>query len=139
MRRVVLDTNQLVSSVLSAPGLQRRLVDAWRDRAFVLLVPSGQIDEVAEVLRRPKIARKYRVAPHDVDALLGLLRTDGLLLPEAEAPGVCRDPDDDRLLGAALVGGAEYLVTGDRDVLAVGQLGSVSIVGAREFLTRLSL
>jgi predicted nucleic acid-binding protein len=45
------DTNQLVSSLLSTRGLQRQLIDAWRGRAFLLMLVPGQVEEVAEVLR----------------------------------------------------------------------------------------
>ena len=139
MRRVLLDTNQLVSSLLSTHGLQGRLLDAWRRREFVLVVAPGQIDEVAEVLRRPKIARTYPIAPADREAFLELLRTESLLLPHGAAPGVCRDPDDDALLGCAAAGGAEYLVSGDRDLLVVRRHAGVTILTAREFLTLLGL
>ena len=88
MLRVVLDVNQLVSSLLSTRGLQRQLIDAWRQCAFLLLLASGQIDEDAEVLARPKIRKKYPIPPQDVDAFLHLLRADSLLLPHTLAPGV---------------------------------------------------
>ena len=54
------------------------------------------------------------------------------------APGVCRDPDDDYLLGCAVAGAADYLVTGDEDLLAVGRYQGLAIVTAREFLAILS-
>ncbi len=113
------------------------MLDAWRRRGFVLLVAPGQIDEVAEVLRRPKIARRYPIAPADRDAFLELLRTESLLLPRGAEPGVCRDPDDDALLGCAVAGGADYVVSGDNDLLAVRRHGGVTILTAREFLTLL--
>lgn len=138
MLKALPDTNQLVSSLLSTRGLQRQLIDAWRGRAFVLLLVAGQVEEVAEVLSRPKIATKYRVAPGDRLAFLQLLRAEAVLLPPAPAPGVCRDPDDDYLLGCAAAGGADYLVTGDEDLLAVRQYRDVTIVDARTFLTVLS-
>jgi putative PIN family toxin of toxin-antitoxin system len=136
--RVVLDTNQLVSSLLSTRGLQRQLIDAWRQRAFLLLLTPGQIEEVAEVLGRPKIRRKYRILREDRDAFLALLRADALLLPHAPAPRACRDPDDDYLLGCAAAGDANYLVTGDEDLLAVGRYGGVTILTARDFLALLA-
>jgi hypothetical protein len=76
--------------------------------------------------------------PADRDALLQLLRAEAILLPHEPAPGVCRDPDDDYLLGCAAAGGADYLVTGDDDLLAVRQYRGVAIVDARTFLTVLS-
>jgi putative PIN family toxin of toxin-antitoxin system len=132
------DTNQLVSSLLGTRGLQRQLIDAWRGRAFLLMLVPGQVEEVAEVLSRPKIAKKYRIAPGDRDAFLQLLSAEAALLPHEPAPGVCRDPDDDYLLGCAAAGGADYLVTGDDDLLAVRQYRDVAIVDARTFLAVLS-
>jgi putative PIN family toxin of toxin-antitoxin system len=134
----VLDVNQLVSSLLSTRGLQRQLIDAWRQRAFLLLLAPGQIDEVAEILARPKIRKKYRILPEDREAFQQLLRADALLLPLAAAPKVCRDPDDDYLLGCAAAGNANYLVTGDQDLLVIGSYRGVAIVTAREFLALLS-
>jgi putative PIN family toxin of toxin-antitoxin system len=132
--KALFDTNQLVSSLLSSRGLQRQLIDAWRARDFVLALVAGQVEEVGEVLSRPKIRKKYRVAPGDRQAFLELLRTEALLLPTGAAPGVCRDPDDDYLLGCAAAGGVDYLVTGDADLLAVRRYRDVAIVDARTFL-----
>ena len=138
MLRVLLDTNLLVSSLLTAGGVQEQLMDEWRRRAFVLFLARGQVEEVAEVLGRPKIAKKYSIAPGDRQALLELLRTEAVLLPDEHAPGVCRGPDDDYLLGCAAAGGVDYLVTGDADLLAVGRYRGVTIVDARQFLGVLS-
>ena len=135
MLRAVLDTNQLVSSLLSTQGLQAQLIDAWRRRAYVLLFAPGQIEEVGEVLARPKITRKYPVSLGDRGAFLDLLRAEAILLPDAPAPAVCRNPDDDYVLGCAKAGAADYLVTGDADLLSLSQYKGVSIVGAREFLS----
>lgn len=138
MHRTVLDSNQLVSSLLSAHGLQWQLVDAWRQRTFILLLAPGQIEEVADVLTRPRIRKKYPTSPEDREGFLHLLRTDAILLPHASPPGVCRDPDDDYLLGCAAAGAAAYLVTGDEDLLAVGSFRSVTILRAREYLAILA-
>ena len=134
MLKVVLDTNQLVSSLLASRGLQRRLVDAWRDRGYLLLLGPEQIEEIGDVLLRPKIARKYRISAADRAGLVELLRSEAVLLPRVEGPGVCRDPDDDRLLGSAAAGGADLLVTGDRDLLSIGRFEGVEILDARSFL-----
>lgn len=138
MLKALLDTNQLVSSLLAPHGLQRRLIDAWRERAFVLLAVPGQVEEIGEVLLRPKIQKKYRVTAEDRLALLELLKAEGVLLPDAQAPKVCRDPDDDYASACAASGGADFLVTGDDDLLAVGRYREVIIVDARAFLAMLS-
>ncbi len=133
--RVLLDTNQLVSSLLSTEGLQARLVDGWRRRDFILCLAPKQLEEITDVLARPKIAKKYRISSEERHALLELLRTDAILLPEAPAPGVCRDPVDDAILGCAAAGSVDHLVTGDGDLLELCRYQGVTIVTAREFLT----
>ena len=138
MPRALVDTNQLVSSLLSAHGHQGQLVDAWRRRAFVLLLAPGQIDEVTDVLARPKIAKKYRVSEGDRRAFIDLLRAEAILAPHELRPGVCRDPDDDYLLGCAAAAEAEYLVSGNADLLVIGHYQGVTIVEARHFLSLLS-
>jgi hypothetical protein len=138
VHRVLLDTNQLVSSLLSSQGPQGQLLDAWRRRAFLLCLAPRQLEEVSEVLRRPKIARKYAISSPDRQVFVALLHTDGLLLPDAPPAGVCRDPDDDDLLGCAAAGGVDYLVTSDADLLILGPYRDVRIVDARAFLAILS-
>ena len=137
MPRALVDTNQLVSSLLSAQGHQGQLVDAWRRRAFVLLLAPDQIDEVVDVLARPKIAKKYRVSASDRQAFIDLLRAEAILAPHEPRPGVCRDPDYDYLLGCAAGAEADYLVSGDADLLVIGHYRGVTIVEARHFLSLL--
>ena len=138
MLKVLLDTIQLVSSVLSVRGIQGRIIDEWRRQAFLLFVAPGQVDEVAEVLSRPKIAKKYPLLSADRQALLALLHAEAVLLPDARPPGVCRDPDDDHLLGGAATRHVDYIVTGDNALLAVGHYQRVIIVNGRHFLAVLS-
>ncbi|HSF15134.1 MAG TPA: putative toxin-antitoxin system toxin component, PIN family [Vicinamibacteria bacterium] len=135
MLRVLLHTNQLVNSLLSTQGPQARLVDAWRRRDFILCLAPKQLDEVSDVLARPKIAKKYRTPSGERQAFLELLRTNALLFPEAPAPGVCPDPDDDAILGCASGGAVDYLVTEDGDLLEVARYDGVRMVTEREFLT----
>jgi putative PIN family toxin of toxin-antitoxin system len=136
--KVVVDTNQLVSSLLSTHGIQGRIVDEWRRRAFQLFAVPGQVDEVAEVLSRPKIATKYSVAASDRQALPALIHTEAVVLPDAPAPRVCRDLDDDYLLGCAAAQQLDYIVTGESALIDVGQYQGVAIVNGRQFLDILS-
>ncbi len=84
---------------------------------------------------RPKIAAKYRMSPADRQAFLHLLDQDAIPLPSHAAAGICRDADDDALLGCAANAGIEYLVTGDDDLLTLKRFETVVILTAREFLT----
>ena len=68
-----------------------------------------------------------------------ILRAVGEPIPRITQPipALTRDPKDDYLIAYALVGGADFLVTGDADLLVLKQIDSLKIVTAREFLARL--
>jgi predicted nucleic acid-binding protein len=57
-------------------------------------------------------------------------------LPDA-VPSICRDPEDDWVIACAVVSQADVIVSGDRDLLDLGQVGGISFLTAREFLWRL--
>jgi putative PIN family toxin of toxin-antitoxin system len=96
--------------------------------------------ELADVLRRPEI-RRYGVTEGDVDDVLAVL---GPLLPDVDVSVEIRDPDDAAVVGAAVAGAAEAIVTGDRDLLDDAGLRSwlaahgIVVLTPAEALDRLS-
>jgi uncharacterized protein len=129
--RAVADTNLFVSLALGAGATLQRFVDYWEDERFVLLISPQTLDELRWVLGRAW--RQTRLTP-DPAALLELVehrceRTPG----GSVAPGVCRDPDD-KFLSCAVEGQADYLVTGDRDLLALQEFRGVRIVTPSQFV-----
>jgi uncharacterized protein len=97
--------------------------------------------EVETVLRRPKIQQRYQVSEEEMTILLHLLDAAGSrLTPRRRLPVHVRDGKDDYILAAALGGMADYLVTGDDDLLALRdepRLRALKAVTAREFLEAL--
>ncbi|MHB8644768.1 MAG: putative toxin-antitoxin system toxin component, PIN family [Thermomicrobiales bacterium] len=120
MHRIVPDTNLLVSGLIVPHGLPHRLIAAWRDGDFHLLVTDAILAEYATVLARPRFAEKYGLTSAVVAALLRRMRSEGMrVTPVATIPIAVRDPKDVHLLAAALGGSADYLVTGDDDLLVL--------------------
>jgi len=138
--RVVLDTNVFVSSLLVKEGPAAQVLDAWRARRYLLIVSPDLVAEIASTLRYPRIRRRYHITEDDIQALLDLLETDSILVPgTADVSGsVPEDPDDEVVLGCAVEGDADLVVSGDRHLLALGGFRGIEIVAVRRFMERLS-
>ena len=139
MLRVVLDTNVLVSGVLSRKGAPAQILDAWRERRFLLLSSPALVAEVRLVLNYPHIRKKYPLADEDIDQIITLLEHDALLLPgDADvAGGVPGDPKDEMVLACALDGQADRIVSGDHHLLDLGVYREIPILSARQFLSQM--
>ena len=109
-----------VGGLILKRGNPYELLEAWRRKGFVLLISEALQTEIAEVLVRPEIKEKYHLSTDEVEDTLRLLQTDALLSsPAPMLPVVLRDPKDEKVLALAISGQADYLVTGDEDLLTV--------------------
>ncbi len=139
MPRVLVDTNLLVRMVTGTPTALYRL---WRAGRFELLISPRLLDELAEVLDRPRLRRYLR--PGMAQAFLGLLRTEATVIIPTFHITLCRDLKDDMLLEAAATGRADYLVSADQDLTDDPHLKAtmkarygVKVVTMSEFLAAL--
>ncbi len=116
--RAVLDVNVLVSAVLSRNGTPARLLAAWREGAFELVVSANLIEELRRTLEYPKLRRFIQEA--DAEQLAVWLETTADVRPDPTTPSVVRsaDPNDDYLIALAWAERAA-LVSGDRHLLDV--------------------
>ena len=130
--RVILDTNILLSGLISPSGIPARLIDAWLDRKFTLVSHAIQLDEMREVTRRDKI--RALVRPFEAGRLVNQIAVIADMperLPPVERS---RDPRDDFLLALCEAGKADWLVTGDKDdLLALVRYAETAIVTATHF------
>jgi len=140
MLRVVLDTNVFVSSLLVKVGVPAQVMDAWRDRRYVLVISPAIIAEMRSALNYPRIRRKYRITDEDVEGLIVLVQHDALLVPgEADVAGaIPADPTDEKILACALDGRADLVVSGNLHLLDLVQYQGIPILNARQFLERLA-
>lgn len=127
--RVVLDINVLVSGLISPHGPPGQLLLAWKAGKFVLVTSDDQLSHTAEVLRRPKLAR-YAVTLNG-DQLLADIATYGVVVTPRLDLTASPDPEDNLILGAAVAGNADYLVTGDKShLLSLHEVEGVKIISA---------
>jgi len=133
--RAVLDTNVLVSALISPGGPSAALLLELRAGAFELVVSPLILEELADVLARPKL-RAY-ASPGEAAAYLDLVR--GLATQVHDPPpsglALCADPDDEFLLDLARAASADAMVSGDAHLLALR--GTLPVLSPAEFLAKL--
>jgi putative PIN family toxin of toxin-antitoxin system len=139
--RVLLDTNIFISYLLSPQreSAINTIVRAAVSQRFVLLLPEALAQELVQTGRN-KAYLAERIPVDTLDKFMAILAQVAEPIPRiTEAiPAVTRDPKDDYLLAYAMVGQADYLVTGDDDLLSLSQIETIKIVTARTFLEVLS-
>jgi len=128
---VVFDTNIFLRALINPKGVNARLV-ASLDR-FVLVSSPSILEEVAEVLSRTELLIAKSVRKVDAERIVSLLRQAPMISPAVKVT-VCRDPDDNKFLEAAVAAKATYVVTGDKDLRAIGEYEGVKIRYPAEFL-----
>ena len=139
MLRAVLDTNILVSAILSKSGAPAQVVDAWQARKFLVISSKTAILETEHVLNDLHTTGKYQITGEQISGLLHLLRTDALLVPgQSDVTRVIpADPTDEIFLSIALDGEAQFIVSGDHHLLDLGTYHDIRIQTARQFLESL--
>lgn len=100
----------------------------------MLVYSQPLIDELLETLALPQIRQKYHLDDQSVDNLLALIALRGELVTPTRTIKVCRDPKDDMFIEAAVSGKAEFVVTGDQDLLALKKYEAVRFVTPRTFI-----
>ena len=122
---VVLDTNVLVSGLAYPGGAPGRLVNAWRGGSLALAASDFLLDELARVV--PALAARTGFSPTDVRDFLDLLHATARIvtlepdaLARAQASGL-RDPNDVPILATLIACDADWLITGDKDLLALAE------------------
>ncbi len=134
--RVVLDTNVLLSALISSHGAPDIIYRAWRAARFELVTSTLQLDELRRVSRYPKL--KTILPAHRIGAMVNNMQRGSIMLEHLlNLPqGIeVSDPHDAFLFTMALAGEANYLVTGDRraGLLQLGNAGPARIVTPATF------
>ncbi len=125
--RLVLDSNVLIAAFV-ARGVCAELLE-YCVREHEMVTSAAILEEV-----RRNLVDKVKVAVAQADQTVRLLRTRfEVLEPVALESQVCRDPDDDLILGTALAGRCDAIVTGDKDLLDLGAHRGIGIISPREF------
>jgi putative PIN family toxin of toxin-antitoxin system len=127
--KAVFDTNVLIAAFLTE-GICAKLLIRARRRDFDMILCDGIPQEFKRVLKK-----KFAASPHEMSEaviILSAAAQDILRQTDAIAP-ICRDSDDDLILACARDAVADYIVTGDEDLLVLKNYEGISIINPRKF------
>ena len=132
--RIVLDTNVLVSGIISSGGPPRYLFDGAKIQAFELCSSATLLAELHDVLAREKFAIRLAKAGLTPQGIVRELRRMAYMVAPSSVPRVIEnDPDDDHILACAVAAQADLIVSGDKHLHSLGGVyNNIRIVRAVE-------
>jgi putative PIN family toxin of toxin-antitoxin system len=136
--KVVLDTNVVVSGVIKQEGPPGQILTRlFQARQFISVTSLEILAEIREVLQRPKIRRYHGWTDEEIDAFVTFLYAESDVTEGTLTVNITRDPQDNKFLACASEGNADYLVSGDDDLLQIEVFERTQIVRPRAFLETL--
>ena len=134
--RIVLDTNVLVSALISRNGPAGRMLAEVKRAGLKLITSAAQLRELRNVLDREQLRRYIR--RDEAEDLIRNLEAVGEVVTDLPDVNVSTDPDDNLILAAAVAGRADMIVSGDRKhMLALGAVEGIPIITARDAVRQL--
>lgn len=136
MIRSVLDTNTIISALFWSGAPSQIYLSA--EERYTLLTSADLLNELEMVLRRPKFESVLKTSGRSVEWYMARHSAYANLVVPAEIPAsVVRDPKDRIVLACAVGGQADYIVSGDNDLLILERYENIPIITASQFLERL--
>jgi len=133
--RAVVDTNVVVSAAINPRGTPAQVILAWESGAFTWIISEPLLQELNITLGAERVKR-YLVWDEALieDFILRVRGSADIVAPRHEIHRIVTDPPDNRVLEAVVEGDAEYIVSGDRDLLDLKHYESTRIVTPAQFL-----
>ena len=131
--KIIIDTNLWISFLIGKE--LKELKNLLIEETIQLVISEEIVEEIILVTQRPKLQKYF--TPNKVDELVRFLRTIGLFVNITSEVLFCRNPKDNYLLALAKDSDANFLVTGDQDLLVIAKFENTEIVTYQEFLLKL--
>jgi uncharacterized protein len=133
--RVAVDTNVFISTIIKPENRVGMIIVRMRNGEYTLLYSEEMLEEVLEVVTRDKIWKRYQLTEETLNAFINSVVTYGERVQVLTVLNICRDPDDNIMLSLALDGKADYIVSGDKDLLDLSPFQDIPIITPAEFLS----
>jgi putative PIN family toxin of toxin-antitoxin system len=128
--KLVLDTNIFISAFFWG-GNPRKILERINDDIDSLYIANEILDEIAQVLTRPK----FNVDKTNIVRLINAIKEMSLCIAiEGVVKGVCRDSKDDMILECGWRCNADYIITGDNDLLSLKNFRGIEIITVNQYV-----
>ena len=133
--RVVLDTNVVISNILSPLGPSARVIQRWREQVFEVLISEAMLAEYRKILGYNRLRVLHHLSDERIDEFIDGFRQHGTSIDVTIRLDIIKeDPDDNRVLECAIEGSADYIVSGDKDILRLKEYEGIVILPPAAFL-----
>ncbi len=116
--RVVLDTNIFLRSLIRKGNTCFKIIELWKEEQFILITSRQIINEIADVLKRSFLVKKYGYDLDEVESMINLITQKAIFVEPAFSLKLCRDKDDDKFIDCSVLGRVNVLVSEDKDIIA---------------------
>ena len=129
MYKVIIDSNIWVSFMIGKN--LRNLIKYIRNEQITIITCEEQLKELSASLRKPKLQKYFQT--NQILTFFSFLKGVSLVVPITTIVKLCRDPKDDYLLSLSITSEANFLITGDADLLEMQQINSTIIIKYADF------
>ena len=132
VKKVVLDTNVIVSSALLFKGELSAIVNLWKEGEVFPVISNETFKELTKVFTYPK----FSLTEDEIRKLIEeeIVPYFELISTARVVENVCQDPDDDKFLSCALSASADFIVSGDKDLTGIKQYKNIKIINPHNLL-----
>jgi hypothetical protein len=137
---LVLDTNVIVSALLSPAGHPAEIINLWEAEKIEVVSSPPLLIELERVLQYPRVQKYLKRTQSDVDAFLRQFKKIAITVePQMTLDIIKEDPADNRVLECAVAGEASYIISGNDHLLKIKEYKGIVILKPAEFLTLVDL
>lgn len=133
--KIVLDTNNLVSSQINESGASFKIFALFRKGEVFLFTSPFQLKELEKVLNYRRIKKKYKLSSGKIKQIVSLFRRLSFVVYPTQVPDTIKvDLDDNQILAIASEARVDFIISGDRHFLGLKKWRDIPIIPAQKFL-----
>jgi len=137
---VVLDTNVLISALLSADGLPAQIIQQWEVGLFDVATSGPLLEELKRALGYERVRKFLEMTPREIKTFIDGWSAAAICVdPVMELDVVEDDPNDNRVLECAVASGANYIVSGDDHLLDLEEYRGIEVLPPAGFIVLLNM